>query len=129
MSCLSYSAISDRRMLIRLDAASRSPLYAQIAAEIRRGIASGAPGEGKKLPPARELADGLGVNMHTVLRAYACLRDEDLIDLRQGRGGIVQAGSRDRSRALIELVKDLVTEARRQKLRPDELLALIERVV
>ena len=41
------------------------------------------------MPPAKDLASGLGVNVHTVLHAYQDLRDEGLVDLRRGRGAVI----------------------------------------
>jgi GntR family transcriptional regulator len=66
-------------MLIRIDEASERPIYAQIADSVRADVASGRIGPGGSLPPAREVATGLGINVHTVLRAYQQLRDEGLI--------------------------------------------------
>ncbi|QAB17053.1 GntR family transcriptional regulator [Leucobacter muris] len=76
-------------MLIRIDEASERPIYAQIADSVRADVASGRIGPGGSLPPAREVATGLGINVHTVLRAYQQLRDEGLIDLKRRRGAVV----------------------------------------
>jgi GntR family transcriptional regulator len=56
---------------------------------VRRAIETGEVRPGEQLPPARELASVLGVNMHTVLRAYSMLRDAGLIQLRRARGAVV----------------------------------------
>ena len=58
-------------MLIRIDTQDPEPIYLQIARDVRRALASGSLGIGDRLPAARELAESLDVNMHTVLRAYA----------------------------------------------------------
>lgn len=76
-------------MLIRIDAASERPIYAQIADSVRASIAAGRVRPGETLPPARVLAQGLDVNQHTVLHAYQLLRDEGFVDLRRGRGAVV----------------------------------------
>jgi GntR family transcriptional regulator len=82
---------------------------------------------GERLPAARELARDLDVNMHTVLRAYATLRDEGVLDLRRGRGAVVRHdGAPDRA-ALERLAAELAAEARRQGVDPQELHALVDR--
>ena len=78
-------------MLVRVDPDSAVGLAHQIASQVRGAVAAGRLEPGEKLPPARELAAGLDVNMHTVLRAYSTLRDEGLIDLRRGRGAQIRA--------------------------------------
>lgn len=76
-------------MLVTIDPAAPDPLHAQIAKSIRSEIARGAVKPGMRLPAARDLASSLGVNMHTVLRAYATLRDDGVVDMRRGRGAVV----------------------------------------
>ncbi|MCH8613024.1 GntR family transcriptional regulator [Arsenicicoccus dermatophilus] len=76
-------------MLITIDPESAEPLYGQLVGAIRGAILRGEVGPGDKLPAARDLAAGLGVNMHTVLRAYNTLRDDGAIELRRGRGAVV----------------------------------------
>ncbi|MEV5329001.1 winged helix-turn-helix domain-containing protein [Nonomuraea sp. NPDC052634] len=63
--------------------------YLRIADDIRRDIASGRYAVGERLPVARELADKYGVAMMTIGNALAVLRDEGLIETRQGAGSFV----------------------------------------
>src|SRR5690606_31614983 len=76
-------------MLIRIDAESTRPIFEQIAASVRADIVAGRLSAGDRLPPAREIAGALDINLHTVLHAYQQLRDESLVDLRRGRGAVV----------------------------------------
>ncbi len=76
-------------MLVRVDPASPLPIFAQIAAGVRREVIQGRLGPGDRLPPAKDVARSLDVNLHTVLRAYQELRDEGVVDLRRGRGAVV----------------------------------------
>lgn len=77
-------------MFVLIDPTTATPVFAQIAESIATQIATGTVATGARLPTARELADSLGVNVHTVLRAYQELRDDGQVDLRRGRGAIVR---------------------------------------
>lgn len=112
-------------MLVKLDVGGEVPLFEQIAAQVRAGIGRGDPAPGERLPTARELAEALGVNMHTVLRAYGLLRDEGLLEVRRRRGVTVRSGGDTRAR-LVELVRALRAEAARQGLAVGDLHRLID---
>lgn len=112
-------------MLIRVDGTSAVPLNEQIAAGIRRAIVDGAVGNGDRLPSAKELAASLDVNMHTVLKAYARLRDEGVVEMRRGRGVTVVNEPADRA-ALVEAARVLVERARAAGLGPVEIRELVE---
>lgn len=86
-------------MFIRIDQSLDDPLYRQIRDEIVRGIAQGELAPGDALPSVRSLAADLGINLHTVNKAYALLRDEGLVAMR-GRSGAFIAQPRDPSSAL-----------------------------
>ena len=96
-------------MLIRVDADSPRALYDQVAASIRSDILSGALAPGDRLPAARDVADALDINQHTVLHAYQRLRDEGLVDLRRGRGAVIAATAAP----LAELAHDIDELVRR----------------
>jgi GntR family transcriptional regulator len=114
-------------MLLRIDPSSPVSLAEQIAAGTRRAIAEGKVRAGEHLPPARELAGGLGVNLHTVLRAYAVLRDEGLIDLRRGRGAVVAAGARPGNADLTAKINEVARDARRLGLSLQEVTGLLRK--
>jgi len=114
-------------MLFRVDPASPVSLAEQIAVQVRAGIAVGDLTPGERLPPARDLARALQVNMHTVLRAYGELRDEGLIGMRQGRGAWVREDAAPGLIRVNELLAQLVGEARKIGLSPQDLSRMIER--
>ena len=66
-------------MLLQLDFESRTPIYRQIRDQVVLGIARGALRDGERLPSIRALAAESGVNMMTVSKAYALLREEGYI--------------------------------------------------
>ncbi|MEH6781594.1 MAG: GntR family transcriptional regulator [Rhodoglobus sp.] len=98
-------------MLIRVDPASETPLFEQLATSIRQSVIDKSVAAGERLPGARELASSLGINMHTVLRAYQELRDEGFIELRRGRGAIVAATTTSYD-SLADGITAVVAEAR-----------------
>ena len=100
-----------------------TPLYLQVAAEIRRAIADGEAAPGDRLPLARDLATVLNVNTNTVLHALRTLRDEGLLDFRRGRG-ITVTGTPQRG-ALLRRVNELVDYARSNGYRREELITII----
>jgi GntR family transcriptional regulator len=113
-------------MLLRVDPGASVPLAAQIAAQVRGAIARGELTEGERLPAARALAQSLDVNLHTVLRAYAELREEHLLEVRRGRGAVVRAASSSEHARLAQLVHDVVEQAQRLGLGRDELVTMIK---
>jgi GntR family transcriptional regulator len=106
-----------------VDRSEPTALHLQVAAEIRRAIADGEAAEGERLPPALDLAAILGVNKNTVIRALHVLRDEGVLDFTRGRG-IRVVGTPARS-ALLTKVNELVSLAREQGFRKDELASMI----
>jgi DNA-binding transcriptional regulator YhcF (GntR family) len=112
-------------MLVRINPRDSAPLYAQIAAGIRRTIANGEIEPGEQLPTARDLAASLDVNLHTVLRAYQILRDENLVEIRRGRGVSVVRKARAQAE-LVRLARPLLEAARRYGVGLEELKLLLE---
>lgn len=112
-------------MLWQVDPTSSTPLFEQLASAVRRAVAEDALHRGDRLPSAKQLAESLEINLHTVLRAYQVLRDEGLIELRRGRGAVVTAERPDAGR-LAHLVDELVREGARLGLGADELARMVK---
>lgn len=93
-------------MLITIDPDSPVTLHDQLVAGLRGALARGEVRRGERLPAARDLGAALGVNVHTVLKAYGRLRDEGLIQMRRGRGAVVVGApeTADVHRAIIALL-------------------------
>lgn len=111
---------------VKINLAEGTPLYQQVAAEIRRAISEGEAKPGERMPLAKDLARVLGVNTNTVLRALRELRDEGMLEFRRGRG-ITVAGTPERG-VVMARVKELVAFARQQGYKPDEVIAMIQAV-
>lgn len=101
------------------------PLHDQVAAEIRRALADGEAGPGERLPPAKDFAAVLGVNVNTVLRAFRILRDEGLLEFRRGRG-VTVAGTPERSHLTSQL-HELVRTARQDGFGREEVVQMLRK--
>ena len=92
-------------MLIEIDFNSDEALYIQLRNQIILGIATSTLREGDVLPSVRQLAEDIGINMHTVNKAYSVLRQEGFVTIDRRRGAIVSLDV-DKLQALDEMQKN-----------------------
>lgn len=76
-------------MMLKIDFESEEAIYIQLRNQIIMGIATDAIREGESLPSVRQLADNIGINMHTVNKAYTVLKQEGFIKLDRRRGAVI----------------------------------------
>jgi DNA-binding transcriptional regulator YhcF (GntR family) len=76
-------------IVISMDFSSDEALYVQLCNQIILGIATSQIHEGESLPSVRQMADEIGINMHTVNKAYAILRQEGYIKLDRRKGAVI----------------------------------------
>lgn len=93
-------------MVIEIDFNSDEALYLQLRNQIIMGIATSQFREGDSLPSVRQLADLIGINMHTVNKAYTVLKQEGYVKVDRRKGAVI-AVSMDRMNTLRELKKEL----------------------
>ena len=93
-------------MLIEIDFNSSEAIYVQLQNQIIMGIATDMIREGDTLPSVRQLADTVGINMHTVNKAYSILRQEGFIQLDRRRGAVVAIDA-DKAQAMLKLREKL----------------------
>lgn len=89
-------------MLIQIDFQSEEAIYLQLRNQIIVGIAMSALREGDALPSVRQLADEVGINMHTVNKAYSVLRQEGFVSMDRRKGAVVSLDA-DKARAMQEI--------------------------
>jgi len=95
-------------MFLTIDTTDPRPIYQQVADGIKALIAHGKLGEGAPLPPLRQLASDLGVNLNTIATAYRTLQDAGLIAVKHGSGAVVASQtSSSVERSEEELVRPL----------------------
>lgn len=117
-------------MLLHL-AADGTPIYNQIADQIRYRIASGQLRPGDDLPPIRGLAESLRVNPNTVARAYRELEQEGLVEKRRTTGTFVKELTERRSlserrRLLVPQIDKLIVQSRQLGLSWEDVLEQLQ---
>ena len=98
-------------MIIRIDQMSPTPIYQQLRDQVVAAIASGELAVGDALPPVRTLAADLGINLHTVNKAYALLRDDGYLMVRGRSGAFVAEPMRQRDAGLVAVSDRRLEEA------------------
>ncbi len=101
-------------MFIELDFNSNEAIYMQLRNQIVLAIAQDKIKNGESLPSVRQLADEIGVNMHTVNKAYALLRNDGYLKLDRRKGAVVCVTVESREEHLEKMNVDmqmLVAEA------------------
>ena len=93
-------------MVIEIDFQSGEALYTQLMNQIILGIATSRLQEGDPLPSVRQLADTIGINMHTVNKAYSLLRQEGFVSIDRRKGAVICLDV-DKLRAMEELKQNL----------------------
>ena len=94
-------------MVIEIDFNSDEEIYMQVRNQIIIGIATSRLQEGDVLPSVRQMANQIGINMHTVNKAYSVLRQEGLVTIDRRKGAVVAIDA-DRLQTLAELKEQLL---------------------
>ncbi len=117
-------------MFIEIDFNSDEAIYMQLRNQIILGIATSRFQEGDMLPSVRQLADNIGINMHTVNKAYTVLKQEGYVKVDR-RKGVMVAIDIDRVQALEEVRRELqvtLAKASCKNISREEVHALIDEI-
>lgn len=117
-------------MFIEIDFNSDQAIYMQLRDQIIMGIAASRIQEGDMLPSVRQLADNIGINMHTVNKAYTVLKQEGYVKVDR-RKGVMVAVDIDKMQALEEIREDLLVtlaKASCKNISGEEVHALIDEI-
>ena len=93
-------------MIIRIDFDSSEAYYIQLCNQIVYAIANDKIKEGDNLPSVRRMADDIGINMHTVNKAYTILRQEGYLKVDRRKGTVISVQG-DKYEALEELFDEM----------------------
>ena len=94
------------KVLWKIDFSSDEALYLQLCNQIIMDIAAEVLRDGDSLPSVRQLADNIGINMHTVIKAYTVLKQEGFVKLDRRKGAFICLDM-DKMQALEEMRQDL----------------------
>jgi len=119
-------------VLISINENDARPIYQQIAGQVREKVSKGILKPGDTLLSVRDLSDSLGVNMHTVRRAYLLLRDQGIIDLRLGRKARISRRkltplTSDAMNEIQVRLEELITDALLLGISPEDLANMVDR--
>lgn len=117
-------------MIIKIDFNSEEAIYMQLRNQIVLGIATAQLIEGDSLPSVRSLAEEIGINMHTVNKAYTVLKQEGLIRLDRRRGAVV-AIDMDKLQALNDMKEQMrvvLAKGRCKNISKEEVYALVDEI-
>ena len=94
-------------MILEIDFNSDEAIYVQLRNQIIMGIACEEFTDGESLPSVRQLAQVLGVNMHTVNKAYAILREEGYLKLDRRKGAVISVETLEKQQELASIQDNL----------------------
>ena len=115
-------------MIIEIDFNSTEAIYIQLRNQIVYGIATARFKEGDSLPSVWALAEEIGINMHTVNKAYTVLRQEGFVQMDRRRGAVIAVNA-DKLMALEEIdteLHKLLAKASCRGISRDEIHAMID---
>ncbi|MFJ7825763.1 GntR family transcriptional regulator [Psychrobacillus sp. NPDC096623] len=121
-------------MFIEINSNSDVPIYLQLAHQLMEGMVRGELKAGDSLPSVRAFANDLGMNMHTVNKAYHYLEEKELIQIVAKSGVIIQPNgipeaSEEKKQKLAAQLRPYVTEGLVLNLQEEELVQMVRKLV
>ena len=95
-------------MVLNLDFNSDIPIYTQIKEQIIKSIACGDLKINESLPSVRNMAEEIGVNLHTVNKSYNLLKDEGYINIDRRKGAVVNSLPLSKKSENIDKIKSML---------------------
>lgn len=120
-------------LFIQIQFDSDTPIYEQLKQQLIIGMAQQRLLPGERLPSVRELASDLGINMHTVNKAYKQLEEEGFLQIHRQRGAIVSPKGPDKAdeaylKKIEEKLRPLIEEASLRQVDQENLEGIVRRI-
>ncbi|MBR3825625.1 MAG: GntR family transcriptional regulator [Lachnospiraceae bacterium] len=117
-------------MIIEIDFNSDEAIYLQLRNQIIFGIATAHFREGDSLPSVRQLAETVGINMHTVNKAYTVLKQEGYVKVDRRKGAVIAVDT-DKRKMMTQLKRELqvlIARGSCKNITKDEFHGLIDEI-
>lgn len=119
-------------MILTINFESEKPIYVQIVEQVTKGIYSGEISPGESLPSVRQLGSDIGVNLHTVNKAYQILKDKKYIQIDRRSGAYISSSFdryKDEDIAVLEYdMETLLAGAYIMGIEKDEVIKIVEKI-
>lgn len=119
-------------MILKIDFESQIPIYEQLRRQLIEGIARGELKAGEELPSVRQLAEDIGINLHTVNKSYNILKDEGLLVIDRRKGAMVKDilpnMTQDYYESLESELKYIIADAYCRGMEKEDFLSLCEKI-
>lgn len=119
-------------MLISIDFESDTPIYEQLKMQIVKGIAKGELQKGESLPSVRQMAVDVGINLHTVNKAYNILKQEGYLNIDRRIGAVVSESMPNNTdefkEELNEQLEYIIADSSCRGMNKDEFLNLCSKI-
>lgn len=113
-------------MLLKIDFESEIPIYEQLKRQVIIGIATGELKKGERLPSVRQLAGDIGINLHTVNKAYNILKAEGYLIIDRRKGAVIKDEISKLEASHLEMLKQeleyLTADSKNRGMRKEEFL-------
>lgn len=118
-------------MTFTIDFGSAEAIYVQLCNQIILGIANSEMKEGDSLPSVRQLAENIGINMHTVNKAYTVLRQEGYIKVDRRHGAVIaiDINKLNALSALTDEMRVAIARAMCHNVSSDEIHAIVDDII
>lgn len=118
--------------MLKIDFESETPIYEQLRRQIIQGIAKGELKKGEELPSVRQMAEDIGINLHTVNKTYNILKSEGYLTIDRRKGAMVSDSlpsvTDDYREMLNEELEYIIANAYCRGISKDEFLSICDKV-
>ena len=121
-------------MFLTIDLNSDIPIYTQIRNQVIKAIAEKDLNTGDSLPSVRQMAADLGVNLHTINKAYNILKQEGFLTIHRRKGVVINSpekyiGEKEYHLKLKEELEIITSEAVCRGLKFEEVCNIIGDII